>query len=148
MTPVRYHEAAEGELLNEIGYLELRAQGLGGDFSPRRDVRKVKLHQDPDVAAELDLLEGTVGDYVGRVADEFATLLRSYGVSDALIAEALRSGYSLWKNILRSDTSAPITCVWDTFYGRKEISALLDVGEFARYLAASAKERCDQRLQK
>jgi plasmid stabilization system protein ParE len=29
MTPVRYHEAAEDELLNEIGYLELRAKGLG-----------------------------------------------------------------------------------------------------------------------
>jgi hypothetical protein len=24
MTPVRYHQAAEDELLNEIGYLELR----------------------------------------------------------------------------------------------------------------------------
>ena len=29
MTSVRYHEAAEDELLNEIGYLELRSEGLG-----------------------------------------------------------------------------------------------------------------------
>ena len=29
MTPVRYHEAADDELLKEIGYLELRAEGLG-----------------------------------------------------------------------------------------------------------------------
>ena len=32
MTPVRYHEAAEAELLDEIGYLELRAKGLGRRF--------------------------------------------------------------------------------------------------------------------
>jgi len=32
VTPVRYHEAAENELLNEIGYLELRAKGLGRPF--------------------------------------------------------------------------------------------------------------------
>ena len=25
MTPIRYHEAAEDELLNEIGYLEIQA---------------------------------------------------------------------------------------------------------------------------
>ena len=29
MTSIRYHEAAEEELLNEIGYLELHANGLG-----------------------------------------------------------------------------------------------------------------------
>ena len=32
MTPIRYHEAAEAELLDEIGYLELRAKGLGRRF--------------------------------------------------------------------------------------------------------------------
>ncbi len=32
MTPIRYHEAAEAELLDEIGYLELRANGLGRRF--------------------------------------------------------------------------------------------------------------------
>lgn len=32
MTPVRYHEAAEDELLNELGYLELRVPGLGRRF--------------------------------------------------------------------------------------------------------------------
>jgi plasmid stabilization system protein ParE len=32
MTPVRYHQAAEDELLNEIGYLELRVPGLGRRF--------------------------------------------------------------------------------------------------------------------
>lgn len=29
MIPIRYHEAAEDELLNEIGYLEAQAKGLG-----------------------------------------------------------------------------------------------------------------------
>ncbi len=32
MMPLRYHEAAEEELLNEIGYLEVQAQGLGRRF--------------------------------------------------------------------------------------------------------------------
>ena len=32
MTPIKYHEGAEVELLNEIGYLELRAKGLGRRF--------------------------------------------------------------------------------------------------------------------
>jgi plasmid stabilization system protein ParE len=32
VTPIRYHEAAEAELLGEIGYLELRAKGLGRRF--------------------------------------------------------------------------------------------------------------------
>jgi plasmid stabilization system protein ParE len=32
MTPVRYHPAAEDELLNEIGYLELRVPSLGRRF--------------------------------------------------------------------------------------------------------------------
>lgn len=32
MTSLKYHEAAEDELLNEIGYLELRAKGLGRRF--------------------------------------------------------------------------------------------------------------------
>lgn len=32
MTLIRYHEAAEDELLNEIGYLELRGRGLGRRF--------------------------------------------------------------------------------------------------------------------
>lgn len=29
MIPVKYHEAAEQELVEEVGYLELRARGLG-----------------------------------------------------------------------------------------------------------------------
>ena len=32
MTRPRYHEAAEEELLHEIGYLEFQAQGLGRRF--------------------------------------------------------------------------------------------------------------------
>jgi plasmid stabilization system protein ParE len=32
VTPVRYHQAAEDELLTEIGYLELRVPGLGRRF--------------------------------------------------------------------------------------------------------------------
>ena len=32
MTPVRYHAAAEDELLDELGYLEFQARGLGRRF--------------------------------------------------------------------------------------------------------------------
>jgi plasmid stabilization system protein ParE len=32
VTPIKYHEAAEDELLTEIGYLELQAKGLGRHF--------------------------------------------------------------------------------------------------------------------
>ncbi len=32
MTPIRYHEAAEEELLTEIGHLEMRRVGLGRRF--------------------------------------------------------------------------------------------------------------------
>lgn len=40
MTPVEYHEAAEDELLREIGYLELRARGLGRRFFA--DIRRAE----------------------------------------------------------------------------------------------------------
>jgi plasmid stabilization system protein ParE len=32
VTPITYHEAAEEELLNEIGYLESKVRGLGRRF--------------------------------------------------------------------------------------------------------------------
>jgi hypothetical protein len=32
MNAIRYHQAAEDELLSEIGYLELRVPGLGRRF--------------------------------------------------------------------------------------------------------------------
>lgn len=40
MIPVRYHQAAEDELLNEVGYLELRVPGLGRRFLA--EVRRVE----------------------------------------------------------------------------------------------------------
>lgn len=51
--PVRYHEAAEDELLNEIGYLELRTKGLGRRFFA--EVRRVEslIAQFPESAQEL-----------------------------------------------------------------------------------------------
>ena len=53
MTPVRYHEAAEEELLNEIGYLELRAPGLGRRFFA--EVRRAErlIAQFPESAEEI-----------------------------------------------------------------------------------------------
>jgi plasmid stabilization system protein ParE len=53
VTPVRYHEAAEEELLNEIGYLELRAQGLGRRFFA--EVRRAErlIAQFPESAEEI-----------------------------------------------------------------------------------------------
>lgn len=42
MTPLRYHEAAVEELLNEIGYLEVQAQGLGRRFFA--EIRRAENH--------------------------------------------------------------------------------------------------------
>lgn len=53
MTSVRYHEAAEDELLHEIGYLELRANGLGRRFFA--EVRRAEklISQFPESAEEI-----------------------------------------------------------------------------------------------
>jgi plasmid stabilization system protein ParE len=52
VTPVRYHEAAEEELLHEIGYLELRANGLGRRFLRRfRDEKLIS--QFPESSEEI-----------------------------------------------------------------------------------------------
>ena len=53
MRPVRYHEAAEAELLDEIGYLELRAKGLGRRFFA--EVRRTEklIAQFPDSGEEI-----------------------------------------------------------------------------------------------
>ena len=53
MTPVSYHEAAEEELLHEIGYLELRANGLGRRFFA--EVRRAEnlISQFPESAEEI-----------------------------------------------------------------------------------------------
>lgn len=53
MTPVLYHKAAEDELLNEIGYLELRARGLGQRFFA--EVRRAEslIVQFPESAEEI-----------------------------------------------------------------------------------------------
>ena len=53
MIPVRYHQAAEDELLNEVGYLELRVPGLGRRFYA--DVRRAEglIAQFPESAQEV-----------------------------------------------------------------------------------------------
>ena len=53
MTPIKYHEAAEEELLNEIGYLELQAKGLGRRF--QEEVRRAErlLGQFPESAEQI-----------------------------------------------------------------------------------------------
>ena len=53
MTPIKYHEAAETELLNEIGYLELRAKGIGRRFYA--EVRRAErlIAQFPESAEEI-----------------------------------------------------------------------------------------------
>jgi len=53
VTPVRYHQAAEDELLNAIGYLELRAAGLGRRFFA--EVRRAQnlIAQVPESAEEI-----------------------------------------------------------------------------------------------
>ncbi|MBI3680619.1 MAG: type II toxin-antitoxin system RelE/ParE family toxin [Acidobacteria bacterium] len=53
MTLVEYHEAAEEELLHEIGYLELRATGLGRRLFG--DVRRAEnlISRFPELAVEI-----------------------------------------------------------------------------------------------
>lgn len=53
MTPLRYHEAAEEELLNEIGYLELQAQGLGRRFFAEVRRAESRIVQFPESAQEI-----------------------------------------------------------------------------------------------
>jgi plasmid stabilization system protein ParE len=53
MKPLRYHEAAEEELLNEIGYLELRAQGLGRRFFAEIRRTENRIVQFPESAQEI-----------------------------------------------------------------------------------------------
>jgi hypothetical protein len=100
-----------------------------------------RLHQDPHIAAELGWIKGTVRDYVALAAEEFRECLRRYGVDDVRSEQALTSGYSLRHNIRRPGAAAPTTCVWDTLYGDKELSALFEVEDFVEYLMASPGER-------
>jgi plasmid stabilization system protein ParE len=53
MTPLRYHEAAEEELLNEIGYLELQAHGLGRRFFAEIRRAEDRIAQFPESAQEI-----------------------------------------------------------------------------------------------
>jgi hypothetical protein len=53
LSTVRYHEAAEQELLIEIGYLDLRAEGLGRRFL--EEVRRAEslMAQFPEAGEEI-----------------------------------------------------------------------------------------------
>ena len=53
MTPVRYHQAAEDELLDEIGYLELQVPGLGRRFYAEIRRAEVRIVQFPEAAPEV-----------------------------------------------------------------------------------------------
>jgi hypothetical protein len=53
VTPVNYHEAAEEELLHEIGYLELRAKGLGQRFFAEVQRAEKIISQFPESAEEI-----------------------------------------------------------------------------------------------
>lgn len=53
MIPLRYHEAAEEELLNEIGYLEVQAQGLGRRFFSEIRRAEDRIVQFPQSAQEI-----------------------------------------------------------------------------------------------
>lgn len=53
MMRLRYHEAAEEELLNEIGYLEFQAQGLGRRFFAEVRRAKSRIAQFPESAEEI-----------------------------------------------------------------------------------------------
>jgi plasmid stabilization system protein ParE len=53
MIPVSYHQAAEDELLNEIGYLELRVPGLGRRFFAEVQRAEKLLAQFPESGLEV-----------------------------------------------------------------------------------------------
>ena len=53
MTSVKYHQAAEDELLNEIDYLELRVTGLGRRFYAEVRRAETLIAQFPESAPEV-----------------------------------------------------------------------------------------------
>ena len=53
MSRIRYHEAAEEELLTEIGYLEERARGLGRRFIGEVQRSEAQIVQFPYSAQEI-----------------------------------------------------------------------------------------------
>ena len=53
MSPVRYHQAAEDELLREIAYLELQAPGLGRRFFGEVRRAENRIAQFPESAPEI-----------------------------------------------------------------------------------------------
>ena len=53
MTPVRYHQAAEDELLAEIGYFELRVRGLGRRFYSEVRKAEERIARFPQSAPEV-----------------------------------------------------------------------------------------------
>ena len=53
MTPVRYHQAAEDELLAEIGYLELPVRGLGRRFYAEVQRAEGRIRKFPKSAPEV-----------------------------------------------------------------------------------------------
>lgn len=53
MTAIRYLEAAEEELLTEIGYLERRAQGLGRRFFDQVKRAESLIAQSPEAGEEI-----------------------------------------------------------------------------------------------
>ena len=76
MIPVRYLEAAEQELLNEIGYLELRAKGLGRRF------HAVIPQGNPDSQNLRDMLSKAKGFGIGPPGiDSIADLAAALGLS-------------------------------------------------------------------
>ena len=53
MRPIAYHEEAELELLNQIGYLEARAAGLGRRFFGEVQKAEKLIRQFPESAPEI-----------------------------------------------------------------------------------------------
>ncbi len=53
MTTVRYHQAAEDELLNGIAYLEIRARGLGRRFFSEVQRAESLIAQFPEASREI-----------------------------------------------------------------------------------------------
>ena len=53
MKPLRYHEATEEELINEIGYLALQAHGLGRRFFNEVRHAETRIAQFPEAAQEV-----------------------------------------------------------------------------------------------
>ncbi len=92
MTLIRYHEAAEAELLDEIGYLELRAKGLGRRFFAEVQRAEGLIAQFPESGDEI--LPGIRKSIIRKFRHSLIYAIEKEGVLILAVAhQSRRAGY-------------------------------------------------------